>query len=481
MSSPILGGKEPVYQKLAGLLENMIRSNSLRPGDRVPSVRQFSRQQRVSVPTTLQAYATLETRGLIAARPKSGFFVRAQQADRVREPNHATALPKVAHLAKLDPLDSLLSDHSNPKLVPLGAAVPSGALLPTEKLTRALGTIARQLGTRSLDYDMAPGSEKLRCEIARRSLEYGCSLKPDDFIITVGGTEALALALRATCAPGDTVVIESPTYYGLVHMLRELGLQALPIRLDGANGLDLDALEGALRRTRVSACALIPNFNNPTGALMPDENKRRLLEILAAKNIPVIEDDIYGDLQHEGVRPRCVKTFDRDGSVLLCGSFSKTLAPGYRIGYIAAGPWHERVLRLKKTSSLAGATLPALAIAEFLRNGGYDRYLRSLRQSYRQQVTRMREAIVETFPEGIGLSRPQGGFVLWCELPARVDSVELFRHARAADISLAPGPLFSAQGGHRNFIRLNCGHPWSPQIERAVGILGHLVKRLAGK
>jgi len=481
MSSPILAGKEPVYQKLAWLLENMIRSNSLRPGDRVPSVRQFSRQQRVSVPTALQAYATLETRGLIAARPKSGFFVRAQQADRVREPHHATASPKVADLARLDPLDSLLSDHNNPKLVPLGAAVPSGVLLPTEKLTRALGAIARQLGSRSLDYDVAPGSEKLRCEIARRSLEYGCSLKPDDFIITVGGTEALALALRATCRPGDTVVIESPTYYGLVHMLREFGLQALPIRMDGANGLDLDALEGALRRTRVSACALIPNFNNPTGALMPDENKRRLLEILAAKNIPVIEDDIYGDLQHEGVRPQCVKTFDRNGSVLLCGSFSKTLAPGYRIGYIAAGPWHERVLRLKKTFSLAGATLPSLAIAEFLRNGGYDRYLRSLRQSYRQQVARMREAVVEAFPEGIGLSRPQGGFVLWCELPAQVDSLELFRHARAAGISLAPGPLFSTQGRHQNFIRLNCGHPWSPQIERSVGILGHLVKRLAGQ
>lgn len=475
---PVSDRKEPVYQQLAGLLENMIRGNSLRAGDRMPSVRQFSRQQRVSVPTALSAYAALEVRGLIAARPKSGFFVRAQQADSVREPAHAPAAPKVTDLARLDPLDSLLSDHNNPRLIPLGAAVPSGELLPAEKLARIMGAIARKLGPRSIAYDMAPGSELLRREIARRSLEYGCSLKPEDFIITNGGTEALALALRATCEPGDTVVIESPTYYGLVDMLRELRLQALPVRMDGARGMDLDALEVALRRTRVAACVLIPNFNNPTGSLMPDENKRRLLEILAPKKIPVVEDDIYGDLQHEGPRPRCVKTFDRDGSVLLCGSFSKTLAPGYRIGYIAAGARHNRVLHLKKASTLAGATLPALAVAEFLKNGGYDRYLRTLRRKYQHQVARMREAIVETFPEDIGLSRPQGGFVLWCELPPGVDSVELFRQARAADISIAPGPLFSAQGGHQNYIRLNCGYPWNAQIERSIGVLGHLVKRL---
>ncbi len=479
--TPQLNIREPIYLKLAGLLEDMIQNESLRAGDRVPSVRQFSRQQRVSVPTALQAYATLETRGLIAARPKSGFFVRARQADLVREPSYPPATAKVTTPAATNPLDSLLSDHSNQKIVPLGAAVPSGELLPTEKLARSIGAIARQLGSHSADYDMPPGTLVLRREVARRSLEYGASLKPDDFIVTIGGTEALALALRATCEPGDTVAVESATYYGLVDMLREQRLRALPIPMDGANGMDLDALENAVRRKRVSACAVIPNFSNPTGNLMPDDNKRRLLEICDARKIPVIEDDIYGDLQHTGLRPRCIKTFDRSGSVLLCSSFSKTLAPGYRIGYIAPGRWHERVIRLKKTSSLAGATLPALAIAEFLKNGGYDRYLRSLRLKYRHQVARMREAIVETFPEGIGLSRPQGGFVLWCELPARVDSVELFRHARAAGISIAPGPLFSPAGGHQNFVRLNCGHPWSPQIERSIGILGHLVKRLAAK
>jgi DNA-binding transcriptional MocR family regulator len=298
-------------------------------------------------------------------------------------------------------------------------------------------------------------------------------------MVTIGGTEAISLALRATCRPGDTVAVESPTYYGLVDMLRELELKALPVPADSVQGMDPAGLERALHRKRVAACVLIANYNNPTGSLIPDRNKRQLVELLAARKIPLIEDDIYGDLQHDGLRPRCLKAFDRDGNVLLCSSFSKTLAPGYRVGYLAAGRWQKRATALKKSSSLAGATLSALTIAEFLRNGGYDRYLRSLRQAYRQQVAQMREAVVESFPKGIGLSRPQGGFVLWCELPAKVDSIELFKRARSAGISVAPGPWFSPQDGHRNFIRINCGNPWNAQIERAIGILGHLVGQLA--
>src|ERR1700722_2397050 len=160
--------------------------------------------------------------------------------------------------------------------------------------------------------------------------------------------------------------------------------------------------------------------------------------MLSKRGIPVIEDDIYGDLQHQDLRPRCLKAFDPDGSVILCSSYSKTLAPGYRVGYMSAGRWHDKALALKRSTTFSGSLLPTLAVAEFLKNGGYDRYLRSARQAYRQQVSRMKEAIVESFPKGISLSRPQGGFLLWCEMPRKVDSIELFKHARAACISIAP-------------------------------------------
>lgn len=346
------------------------------------------------------------------------------------------------------------------------------------KLTRTMAAIGRRLGAHSIDYDMTPGSEIFRRELARRSLDWGCALMADDFIVTVGATEAVSLALRATCQPGDTVVVESPTYFGLMGMLRELQLNALPIPVNCADGIDLEMLEKALRKTWVAACVLIPNIHNPVGFIMPDERKRQLIEICRKRGVTMIEDDTYADLQHEGPRPRCLKAFD-PGEVILCGSYSKKLAPGYRVGYIAAGQRQARVRALKQASTLNGALLPTLAVAEFLKNGGYDRYLRSVRQSYRHQVTKMKEAIVESFPEGICLSRPKGGYLLWCELPGKVDAFQLFQRAREAGISIAPGPMFSPTGEFHHFVRINCGYPWSAPIERAVGILGHLTRQLA--
>jgi DNA-binding transcriptional MocR family regulator len=479
MSFSLSNGKEPVYLRLANTLESLIADRSLRPGDRVPSVRVFSRQQRVSVPTALHAYATLETRGLLEARPKSGFYVRARRSDLIPEPAMlAPAAPRIITWEGGDPVASLLADHADARLVPLGAALPSVELLPGVKLAQITSAIARRLGARSIAYDMTPGHESLRRELSRRSLDWGCALHAEDFIVTVGATEAVSLALRATCRPGDTVAVESPTYFGLAVMLRELRLKALPVPVHAADGMHLDVLERALRKSRVAACVVIPNFHNPTGFVMPDEHKRRLVELCARRDIALIEDDTYADLQHEGPRPRSLLAFGSGETVLLCGSYSKKLAPGFRVGYIAAGRRHRRVQALKQASTLNGALLPTLAIAEFLKNGGYDRYLRGVRQAYRHQTERMKAAVGESFPAGIGLSRPKGGFLLWCELPARVAAVKLAAQARQAGISVAPGPMFSPVGEFENFIRINCGYPWSAQIERAVGVLGHLVSRM---
>ncbi len=471
------GGGEPLYLQLAALLERMIESRALRPGDRLPSVRQLSAQQRVSVPTAMHAYVTLEARGLVEARPKSGFFVRARRAE-LPAPRGPTGRLRITDFSNTDPFASLLADFGASDLVPLGGAVPGVELLPGRKLARTMASIARLSRSAGNTYDMPPGAENLRREIARRSLTWGGALKADDVLVTIGGTEALSLALRVTCSPGDTVAVESPTYFGLARMLREMRLKALPIPVHSETGMDLDYLRGALRRTRVAACVSNPNFQNPVGFLMPDDRKRDLVALLAERDIPLIEDDAYGDLQHEGVRPPCLKAFDKDERVILCGSFSKVLAPGYRVGYVAGGRWHAQIVALKRVTTLGCPTLPTLAIAEFLRNGGYERYLRSVRQAYRRQVERMRLAIAETFPAEIGLSRPCGSFLLWCELPRNVDSIALGHEARAAGISIAPGPLFSPESGFRNYIRLNAGYAWNERIERAIGVLGHLVQRM---
>jgi DNA-binding transcriptional MocR family regulator len=469
--------EKPLYLQVADSVAELIAAGSLRAGDRVPSVRRLSGQQKVSVPTVLQAYMVLENRRMIEARPKSGFFVRPRLSESLAEP----AVCRKTSTAPWDdfhPSTPIVRDLVDPRLVPLGGAIPSPDLLPGAKLARIVGSLARERTAETISYDPVPGSLTLRREISRRSLDWGCHLSSEEFIVVNGATEGVHLALRAVTKPGDTVLIESPTYYGLVHILNQMGLKAVAVPASAREGLSIEGVERALNRHRIAAITLIPNFNNPLGSVMPEDNRLSLLQLSSKRRIPVIEDDVYGDLQHEGARPRCLKALDKDGLVLLCGSFSKTIAPGYRVGYISPGLFHERIVHLKTAMNWGNATLPALAIAEFLRNGGYDHHLRKIRRTYRDQVQKMREAVAAAFPNPVKISNPRGGFVLWVELPLAVDAMRLFEEARKAGISLAPGPIFSPVGGFSNYIRLSCGFPWSTKIERAIGVLGRLASRL---
>ncbi len=297
-------------------------------------------------------------------------------------------------------------------------------------------------------------------------------------MITNGCMEALNICLRAVTKPGDTVAIDSPCYFGILQCLDSLGLKALEIPTHPRDGVSLEALSYALDTQPIKACLFVLNFSNPLGSSMPDAQKERLVALLAEHDVPLIEDDIYGDLAFDGTRPRMAKAFDRTGRVLLCDSFSKTLAPGYRVGWCAPGRWLARVEQLKLVTSVATATLPQMAIADFLANGGYNHHLRRIRRLYAEKVGQMSRAVSASFPAGTRLTRPAGGYVLWVELPPAVNSLELFDRALAAGVSIAPGPIFSAKGKFRNFIRLNCGIPWSPEVERAVERLGRLARQM---
>jgi DNA-binding transcriptional MocR family regulator len=467
-----------LHAQVAAKLEKLIRTGALRPGERVPSVRRACEQHGVSVTTVVQAYLALEDRGLIEARPKSGFFVRARWRERLLEPGISRP-GRAAGTVEVGSLQGRIFDADRlPDVVPFGAAYPGAEVLPVEKLGRIMASVARTAGARGIAYDMPPGAEPLRRQIARRSLDWGGNLSPEEIITTCGGTEALALCLRAVTKPGDTVAVESPAYFGVLQIIEELRRKALEIPMHPRDGMDLDALERAVKARRVAACLATPNFSNPLGSRMPDAHKQRLVEILARRDVPLIEDDINGDLAHDGSRPRTAQSFDRDGRVLLCGSFSKTIAPGYRVGWIAPGRHYERVKALKLTSTLATATLPQLVIAEFVANGGYDHHLRALRRNCAGQLGRMSEAVAEFFPAGTRITRPAGGFVLWIELAKGVSALQLHERALTEKISIAPGPMFSARQGFPNFIRLNCGHPWSETLERAVKTLGSLVKKM---
>jgi DNA-binding transcriptional MocR family regulator len=474
------GGPEALlYEQVAQRLREQVANGVYRQGERVPSVRRLSHQLDVSISTVIEAYRRLESQGVLEARPQSGYYVRTRLWQPPAQPEISKPRSSPTDVSVSAFALKVLRASRDPEVLQLGVAVPHPSLLPTKTLNGTLARIARRDAGRGSGYEFPPGSPELRRQIARRALDAGCTLSPDDIVTTSGCQEALSLCLRAVTKPGDTVAIESPAFYGTLQTIEQLGLKAIEIPTCPRKGVSLEALGLALDRWRIEACLIVPNFSNPTGAVMPEERKKRLVQLLAERDVPLIEDDIYGDLAHGISRPKAAKSYDRKGLVMLCSSFSKTLAPGYRVGWVVPGRWREQIEHLKYVNTMATATLPQLAIAAFLEHGGYDHYLRKVRALYAQGVERMTHAVARYFPDGTRATQPAGGFVLWIELPKEVDAFELHRRALARKISIAPGPLFSPKQAYRNCIRLTCALPWDERTERALMTLGRLAEELA--
>ncbi len=467
---PLPESHEPLYRRLAAAVEELIRRGCLRVGDRMPSLRVLSRRYGVSIPTVTQAYVLLETRGIVEARTRSGFYLRG-----FRPPPHRKDEQRKSGDSFLV---TLIRDAIHPDFISFGLCAPSSRLLPSLKLSRALGSAVRRAGIKSVEYDLIAGNLNLRQQIAKRSVDWGCALGPEDVVITNGAMEALALCVRAICSAGDTLAIESPMSPAIVLMLRELGIHALEISCYAPNGLVISELGRILSTRRVQGLLVSPNFSNPSGSLMPDRNKKALVELCAVHNIPIIEDDIQGDLAFEGKRPMCLKALDRKDSIMLCSSFSRTLAPSYRVGYIIPGKFYRDVVDRKAISTLSNATLPAMAVAEFLTNGGYDYHLRGLRRALAEQTEVMTEAIMKYFPIGTKLIPPKGGTALWIELPEEVDSYALYQAARQEKICIVPGNAFAIARTYKNFIRIACGHPWNDVYKSALIRLGEIVEHV---
>lgn len=468
----------PLYETVASKIVDLVAQGTFNPGERVPSIRNLSRQLKVSVNTVKTAYAFLEDRRVIQARPQSGYYVCPRLPEPPREPEITKPAFDPAIISASDLVLRIMGDVMSPALVQFGAAIPDPTLVPTAKLNRMLSSEARRFPDESTAYAMPPGNIRLRTQIAKQMMTAGCTLQPDEILITNGASEAVFLALRAICKPGDTLVIGAPLYFTFLQMIQGLGLKVLEIPMSPTHGINLEALEIALGRHRVQACLLIPNFNNPLGFCMDDDRKKRLLGLMKRHAVPVIEDDINGDLSFSGTRPSVIKAWDTDGDVLLCSSFSKTLAPGYRVGWIAPGRYMDRIQREKLMINIATPTPTQLAVAEFLVSGGYEHHLRSIRKIYGKRIVQMADAVGHYFPSGTRVTRPEGGFALWVEMPENVDSIALYGRALKKGITVAPGKIFSPTHRFNHCIRLNAAF-WSEKTRWAVKTLGELVCRLS--
>jgi DNA-binding transcriptional MocR family regulator len=466
------------YELLAEDIEAQIASGTIKPGERLASVRQTITSRHLSPSTVFQAYYLLEARGLVEARPRSGYFVKSRPTLR-NEPQAADPVPESREVVVNDLVLEVLGAGHGRDVVSLGSAFPNPHLFPVARLARSMNAALREISPTRLLEDLAPGNAELRRQIALRYMANGVIASSGEIVITSGAMEALNLCLQAVTQAGDAVAIESPAFYGCLQALERLKLRAVEVATHPRDGIQLDSLEAVLKRERVKACWFMPNFQNPLGALMPLENKRKLVHLLAQEGIPLIEDDVYGEMYFGVRRPPPAKSFDKDGWVLHCSSFSKSLAPGYRLGWTAAGRYARSVERLKLSSTLSVSVPVQLGILHYLQEGGYDKHLRMLRATLRAQRDLALQAIARHFPAGVRLTQPEGGYFLWVELPPGLDALALQRLALAQNISIAPGQLFSVDQRFSHYIRLNFGHPLAGQLAPALKTLGRLLHGLA--
>jgi DNA-binding transcriptional MocR family regulator len=461
-----------LYQRYADELTAMIRRGELPAGARLPSVREASRRRRISPATVFEAYYLLQARGLVESRPRSGFFVaQALAPSTSRAP---TRQPRSRDVAVSDLVFEVLSATRGSGLAPLGSAFPGAELFPLQQLARALSTSMRRLEPARIVEDLPPGNERLRRQIALRYALSGTRVAADEILITNGAMEALTLSLQAVTRPGDTVAVESPTFYAALQALERLRLKAVEIPCHPRDGLDLPTLRDALDRHQIAACWFMPNFQNPTGSSLPEERRAGLVELLSAREVPLIEDDVYAELYYGARPPKPAKAFDNRGLVMHCSSFSKCLAPGYRIGWVAGGRYTQAIERAKIMTTLSSAVPSQQALASYLAQGGYERHLRKLRRTLARQRDLALRLAMRHFPAGTRLSAPAGGYFLWVEFPEGVDTLRIHREALERGINIAPGQIFSGTPRFGNCLRLNYGHPRDARFEPAVRAIGEL-------
>ncbi len=468
-----------LYEQLANSIAQSIQEGVLCRGDKLPSVRQASLSRDVSPSTVFQAYYLLEARGLISARERSGYFVTGgavgipSSPEPISKANEELTQVDVSELV-FEVLESIRVKN----VVPLGSAFPSPLLFPLSNLARTMASSVQIMDPWSSVDNLSPGDANLRRQIALRYMIDGLHIATDEIVITNGALEALNLCLMAVTRPGDTVLIESPTFYAALQSIERMGLRAVEVPSHPRDGIDLNAMEWALERHKPKACWLMTNFQNPLGSLLSDDKKKELVTLLTKHQVPLIEDDVYGELYFGDKRPIPAKAFDTEGLVMHCSSFSKCLAPGYRVGWVAPGRYSKVIERLKLTTTLSASVPAQVALAKYLQKGGYDKHLRNLRHTLLVNQIKFIEAIERYFPEGTRLTTPQGGYFLWVKLPDGVNALEIHRMALANGISIAPGPIFSAQRGFTDYIRLNYGHIWDAHIEASIATLGAIVKDL---
>lgn len=463
-----------LYLQFADVIEKQIKSGLLSVGDKLPSIREVCAETGYSMSTVSKAYYEIESRSLIESRPQSGYYVSNISARSVPEPTPSSPILTTQNIDREDLIDLVYGNMTNTTVTMLSLGFPSNELLPIAKLNKGMIQAMRQLPNSGTSYEEIQGNVNLRKEIARWSFNWGGTLTEEDIITTPGCVSAISYCLMAVTKPGDTIITESPVYFGVLQLAKSLGLHVMELPTNITTGIELEALKKAISTKKIKACVLMSNFSNPSGSMMPNEHKEEAVRLMELHNIPLIEDDIHGDLYFGSSRPTNCKTYDKSGIVMCCSSVSKTLAPGYRVGWVVPGKFKKEILRTKLYHTISSPTITHEVVGDFLKNGRYENHLRKIRQILNYNCNNYINTILESFPKGTKVSQPQGGFFLWTELDKKIDTAEFYHLAMKHNISIAPGRIFSFQDQFSNCMRLSFGLPWTNELRHSIQTLGKL-------
>ncbi|KIA99602.1 GntR family transcriptional regulator [Flavobacterium sp. KMS] len=466
--------KEVLYIKIAHIIQEQILSETLKIGDKLPSIRALQKLYNVSINTVKQAFLELESKSLIESRPKSGFYVSNTSNRKFSIPSMNKLKVSETQKSPDDLITKVFDTFGDKSITQFSLGVPHKSLLPIAKLNKGIIKATRNLEESGTDYNLVQGNLNLRRNLAKWSLVLEGKLTEDDFVTTSGAMNAIYSCLMVTTQRGDTIAIESPVYFGILQIAKSMGLNVIELPTHPTTGVDLDALKKVI--PKIKACCFMSNFSNPLGSLMPDENKKELVELLTYHNIPLIEDDLYGNLFFGAARPKPCKYYDEAGIVMWCGSVSKTLAPGYRVGWVAPGQFKEKIIRQKLVQTISTPSLYQEVVADFMEFGRYDHHLRNFRHTLHTNCLHFQRAVEDYFPENTKISQPQGGSFLWLELDKKIDTASLYDIAIKQKISFAPGRIFTQHDQYNNCMRLNFALEWNDKLNLDIKRLGTIVK-----
>ncbi|OCA78958.1 GntR family transcriptional regulator [Chryseobacterium contaminans] len=466
--------KDVLYLKIANSVTEQIKSDTLQFGDRLPSLRSAQKLYNVSLNTVKQAYMELESRSLVESRPKYGYYVSQTSQRKLALPSVAKMKVSEGKNSPEDLIGKVFGSIAGTDVTQFALGIPGKSLLPVAQMKKCMINVIKGKHDSGTNYEPVQGSEKLRREIAKWSIVMEGKITEDDLVITSGAMNGVYNCLMAVTKPGDSVAVESPVYFGILQAIQLLGLKAVEIPTHPITGVDLDALKKVL--PKLSACCFVVNYNNPLGFQMPDENKKELVRMLTEHNVPLVEDDVYGNIYFGAGRPKPCKFYDEAGIVMWVGSVSKTLAPGYRVGWVAPGKFKEKIIRQKLVQTVSSPSLFSDVIADFLEHGRYDHHLRMFRKKLYANYLQIQKSVTQYFPDNTKVSEPKGGFMLWLELDKRICTEDLYDEAVSQKVNFAPGRMFSQYNQYQNCMRLNYALEWTDRVESDLEKLGKMIK-----